>query len=329
MDSMERRRETPRKRQERGIRNTGREELQKPRRERVKKDKVINSANDPGQPRGRFQAGLPWVLGPVCGIPKFSRNLMARIFNGRPAQKGTTPWIAMLSHLNGQPFCGGSLLGSKWIVTVAHCLHQLLDSEEATLHGLDLLSPSAFKIIMGKHWRYRSDENEQSLNVKQIFLHPLYNPNTFENDMALVELLKSPVLNDFVMPICLPQGPSQEGAMVIVSGWGKQFLQRFPETLMEIEIPVVDHRICQEAYTPLKRKVTRDMICAGEKEGGKDACAGDSGGPMATLDTERGQWYLVGTVSWGVDCGKKDRYGVYSYIFHNKDWIQRVTGMRN
>ncbi|XP_029070291.1 mannan-binding lectin serine protease 1 isoform X3 [Monodon monoceros] len=204
---------------------------------------------------------------PVCGIPKFSRNLMARIFSGRPAQKGTTPWIAMLSHLNGQPFCGGSLLGSKWIVTAAHCLHQLLDSEDTTLHGLDLLSPSAFKIIMGKHWRYRSDENEQSLNVKQIFLHPLYNPNTFENDVALVELSKSPVLNDFVMPICLPQGPPQEGAMVIVSGWGKQFLQRFPETLMEIEIPVVDHRICQEAYTPLKKKVTRDMICAGEKEG--------------------------------------------------------------
>ncbi|XP_059955260.1 mannan-binding lectin serine protease 1 isoform X4 [Mesoplodon densirostris] len=204
---------------------------------------------------------------PVCGIPKFSRNLMARIFSGRPAQKGTTPWIAMLSHVNGQPFCGGSLLGSKWIVTAAHCLHQLLDSEDATLHGLDLLSPSAFKIIMGKHWRYRSDENEQSLNVKQIFLHPLYNPNTFENDIALVELSKSPVLSDFVMPICLPQGPSQEGAMVIVSGWGKQFLQRFPETLMEIEIPVVDHRICQEAYTPLKKKVTRDMICAGEKEG--------------------------------------------------------------
>ncbi|XP_059955257.1 mannan-binding lectin serine protease 1 isoform X2 [Mesoplodon densirostris] len=266
---------------------------------------------------------------PVCGIPKFSRNLMARIFSGRPAQKGTTPWIAMLSHVNGQPFCGGSLLGSKWIVTAAHCLHQLLDSEDATLHGLDLLSPSAFKIIMGKHWRYRSDENEQSLNVKQIFLHPLYNPNTFENDIALVELSKSPVLSDFVMPICLPQGPSQEGAMVIVSGWGKQFLQRFPETLMEIEIPVVDHRICQEAYTPLKKKVTRDMICAGEKEGGKDACAGDSGGPMVTLDIERGQWYLVGTVSWGVDCGKKDRYGVYSYTFHNKDWIQRVTGMRN
>ncbi|KAF5922247.1 hypothetical protein HPG69_007135 [Diceros bicornis minor] len=265
----------------------------------------------------------------VCGIPKFSRKLMARIFNGRPAQKGTNPWIAMLTHRNGSPFCGGSLVGSNWIVTAAHCLHQSLDPEDPTLRNSDLLSPSNFKIIMGKHWRLRSDENEQHLGVKRIFLHPLYDPKTFENDVALVELSESPVLNNFVMPICLPEGPSQEGAVVIVSGWGKQFLERFPETLMEIEIPIVDHRTCQEAYAPVKKKVTRDMICAGEKEGGMDACAGDSGGPMVTLDRERGQWYLVGTVSWGEDCGKKDRYGVYSYVYHNKNWIRRVTGIRN
>ncbi|GAB5576578.1 mannan-binding lectin serine protease 1 isoform X2 [Prionailurus iriomotensis] len=265
----------------------------------------------------------------MCGLPKFSRKLMARIFNGRPAEKGTTPWIAMLSHWSEQPFCGGSLLGSSWIVTAAHCLHQLLNPEYPALQDSDLIRPSDFKIILGKHWRRRSDENEQHLRVKRFFLHPLYDPNTFENDVALVELLESPVLNDYVMPICLPEGPPQEGAMVIVSGWGKQFLQRFPETLMEIEIPIVDHRTCQEAYAPLKKKVTRDMICAGEKEGGKDACSGDSGGPMVTLDNATGQWYLVGTVSWGDDCGKKDRYGVYSYIYYNTDWIQRVTKIRN
>lgn len=38
---------------------------------------------------------------------------MARILHGRPAEKGTNPWIAMLSHPNGQPFCGGSLLGKE------------------------------------------------------------------------------------------------------------------------------------------------------------------------------------------------------------------------
>lgn len=66
---------------------------------------------------------------------------------------------------------------------------------------------------LGKHWRRRSDENEQSLTAKQIFLHPQYNPTTFENDVALVELSESPVLNDFVMPICLPQGPPQQGTL--------------------------------------------------------------------------------------------------------------------
>lgn len=63
----------------------------------------------------------------------------------------------------------------------------------------------------GKLRRTQSDENEQSLSVKQVFLHPLYNPNTYENDVALVELSRGPVLNDFVMPICLPQGPPEEG----------------------------------------------------------------------------------------------------------------------
>ncbi|XP_049631656.1 mannan-binding lectin serine protease 1 isoform X3 [Suncus etruscus] len=271
---------------------------------------------------------LPTCL-PVCGIPKIYRKMMARIFGGRSVQKGTIPWIAMLTQHNGQPFCGGSLIGSNWIVTAAHCLHQPLDPEEVILHDSDLLEPSDFKVILGKHWRLRSDENEQHFRVKHVFLHPLYVPSTFENDVALVELLESPKLNNFVMPICLPEGPTEEGTMVIVSGWGKQFLQRLPETLMEIELPIIGHHTCQESYVPLKKKVTSDMICAGEKEGGKDACAGDSGGPMVTMDKESGQWYLVGTVSWGDNCGKKDRYGVYSNIYHNKDWIQTVTKISN
>ncbi|XP_028639726.1 mannan-binding lectin serine protease 1 isoform X3 [Grammomys surdaster] len=252
-----------------------------------------------------LKRSLPTCL-PVCGLPKFSRKQISRIFSGRPAQKG-----------------------SDWVLTAAHCLHYSLDPEEPTLHNSHLLSPSDFKIIMGKHWRRRSDEDEQHLRVKRIMLHPLYNPSTFENDLGLVELSESPRLNDFVMPVCLPEQPSTEGTMVIVSGWGKQFLQRFPENLMEIEIPIVNYDTCQEAYVPLRKKVTKDMVCAGEKEGGKDACAGDSGGPMVTKDAERDQWYLVGVVSWGEDCGKKDRYGVYSYIYPNKDWIQRVTGVRN
>ncbi|XP_063162323.1 mannan-binding lectin serine protease 1 isoform X2 [Candoia aspera] len=49
---------------------------------------------------------------PVCGKPRFSRSLLARITHGRYAQRGISPWIAMLQR-NGRPFCGGSLIGKS------------------------------------------------------------------------------------------------------------------------------------------------------------------------------------------------------------------------
>ncbi|XP_060098732.1 mannan-binding lectin serine protease 1 [Heteronotia binoei] len=262
---------------------------------------------------------------PVCGKPRFSRSLLARIANGRYAQRGISPWIAML-HKNGRPFCGGSLLGNRWIVTAAHCLHSDLDPENPVLRSSDVISPSLFTVILGKHRTQRPDDTEQHLPPKSLVLHPSYRAATLENDIGLVELSEEAALNDFVMPVCIPEGPPPKNAMVIVSGWGKQFLQRLPDSLTEIEIPLTDHAVCQEAYARLQKVITEDMICAGERQGGKDACSGDSGGPMVTVNNQTGAWQLIGTVSWGDGCGLGDRYGVYSNVFSSLPWIKQVTG---
>ncbi|XP_056663670.1 mannan-binding lectin serine protease 1 isoform X4 [Monodelphis domestica] len=158
---------------------------------------------------GELGEKLPTCL-PVCGKPKFSRQLLTRISNGRPAKRGISPWIAMLS-ARGQPFCGGALLGNKWIVTAAHCLHQSLEEhEDPALKSLDILPASQFKVILGKHRTLRRDDTEQQLQPKKLILHPSYNAKTIKNDLALIELLNEPVMNDYVMPICLPEGPLQE-----------------------------------------------------------------------------------------------------------------------
>lgn len=61
------------------------------------------------------------------------------------------------------------------------------------------------------------------------------------------------------------RGASSRG--VRTAGTSQPRVETNDGPVFQIEIPIVDHRTCQEAYAPLKRKVTRDMICAGEKEG--------------------------------------------------------------
>ncbi|KAM6443875.1 mannan-binding lectin serine protease 1 isoform 2-T2 [Liasis olivaceus] len=265
---------------------------------------------------------------PVCGKPKFSRSLLARIIQGRYAQRGISPWIAMLQR-NGRPFCGGSLIGNRWVVTAAHCLHDDLDPENPVFKNTHVISPSSFTIILGKHRTQRRDDTEQALQPQRIHIHPSYKAATFQYDVAVVELSEEATLNDYVVPICLPDGSHQKDAMVIVSGWGKQFLQHLPDALMEIEIPLIDHGVCREAYAKLQKIVTNDMICAGEEQGGKDACSGDSGGPMVAWSNRTGQWQLIGTVSWGDGCGLQNRYGVYSNILLSLPWIRQVAQMED
>uniref|UniRef100_A0A8D0DJ78 Peptidase S1 domain-containing protein n=1 Tax=Salvator merianae TaxID=96440 RepID=A0A8D0DJ78_SALMN len=100
-----------------------------------------------------------------------------------------------------------------------------------------------------------------------------------------------------------------------------------PQTLQKLQVPIIDSRTCGELYrtnmgdglTP--RIIKEDMICAGFAEGLKDACKGDSGGPMVCLIGH--SWVLAGIVSWGEGCAIKNRPGVYSRLTYYQNWIHR------
>jgi secreted trypsin-like serine protease len=75
------------------------------------------------------------------------------------------------------------------------------------------------------------------------------------------------------------------------------------------------------------------MLCAGHEEGMRDACYGDSGGPLFT-ETPGGA-VQHGVVSWGegpadanAACGHAQAYGVYARVETFADWIADLTGVK-
>lgn len=65
------------------------------------------------------------------------------------------------------------------------------------------------------------------------------------------------------------------------------------------------------------------QICAGTAQYNKDSCQGDSGGPL--MYEVNGQWIVSGVVSYGDECAKLYRPGVYARVSYYLPWIQRIT----
>ena len=42
-----------------------------------------------------------------------------------------------------------------------------------------------------------------STQINEIYFHPQYNPETFDNDLALIQVKDHIVFNEYIQPICL------------------------------------------------------------------------------------------------------------------------------
>uniref|UniRef100_A0A673VB47 Kallikrein related peptidase 13 n=1 Tax=Suricata suricatta TaxID=37032 RepID=A0A673VB47_SURSU len=90
----------------------------------------------------------------------------------------------------------------------------------------------------------------------------------------------------------------------------------YPPTLQCANIQLRSDEECHQVYPG---KITPNMLCAGTKEGGKDSCEGDSGGPLICNGT------LHGIISWGdFPCGQPNRPGVYTRVSQYVVWIQET-----
>jgi secreted trypsin-like serine protease len=240
-------------------------------------------------------AGALLTGGPAAADP--ARPL---IVGGSPASPGEYPaqgWLVVDKPPDPgfDMECGGSLVGSRWFLTAAHCV----------LGGTD------FAVLLGDH--DVTPPNADWYDVTAVDIKSDYNPATLQNDVAMLKLDR-PAPYQFLRVIGTDESAAwAPGAAGRIIGWGTTSEGGDPsDVLLEADVPIVSDSTCFSAYSfnvPPMDPAT--MFCAGD--GVHDTCEGDSGGPLMVRDAAGG-WVLAGITSWGEGCARANYPGVYARI---------------
>lgn len=231
----------------------------------------------------------------------------SRIVGGSNAALGKFPWQVSLRE-NNEHFCGAAVISDKWLVSAAHCFNDFQD-------------PAVWSAILGTTTMSGTDSSSVTVMISQIIKHPLYNLDTADYDVAVLELDSRLVFNKYIQPICLPS-PTYvfpAGKSCVISGWGyiSEDNPIKPEDLQHATVILLEQTLCSELYSHV---ITDQMLCAGYLDGKVDSCQGDSGGPLA-CEAPSGKFFLAGIVSWGVGCAEARRPGVYTRVTRVRNWI--------
>ena len=230
------------------------------------------------------------------------------------------PW--QIYYISGNFRCGGSIISPDWVVTAAHCTKDDLGNP---------IPVASMSVKVGSN----NPGNSANLNntvdgkryfVSQVIVHEGYNSQTLLNDIALLKIA-GPI--DFpnavpikrVSPFDVAEGAIIPGVMSWVTGWGKISVTPsiLPTSLQKVQLPIISNIQAQAVWGPIP---VTDLM-AGFLNGNKDACSGDSGGPMVV--PVHGEYKLDGIVSWGSqNC---DTYGAYTRVSDFDTWISTNTGL--
>ncbi|XP_055608185.1 collagenase-like [Uranotaenia lowii] len=210
-----------------------------------------------------------------------------RIVNGENAEYGQFPYQAMLllQMSQGTALCGGSLINSRYVVTAGHCVD-----------GIKSIQVRLGSIFFNGRNPDGSPDGSVVMNTTDFAAHPDYDPNTLQNDIALVHLPEAVEFTDRIAPVALPAGNDDyTGRVAIASGFGLTRTAGSPaDRLKFAPLNVISNGACRFFY-PGGTVQPTTLCCRGDNR--RSTCNGDSGGPLTLEDN--GQTALIGVVSFG------------------------------
>nr|XP_055050400.1 chymotrypsin-like protease CTRL-1 [Misgurnus anguillicaudatus] len=242
----------------------------------------------------------------VCG----QAPLNTKFIGEKDANAGSWPWQVSINEISYQNhFCGGSLINKDWVLSAAHCFQSI---------GMpDIV------IYLGRQNQQGPNPLEINRTVIQLIIHPNYDPDTQDNDIALLQLSSSVNFTDYIKPVCLAAAGSEfdEGLSSWVTGWGASLEKIFPDMFQQAEIPIVSNNDCNIGYNGI---VTDNMLCAGLlNDEGESPCQYDAGGPLVSKQGSR--WIQSGIVSFNQGCLELTFPSVFTRVSQYQDWINIYT----
>ncbi|XP_053659580.1 trypsin delta-like [Anopheles marshallii] len=189
-----------------------------------------------------------------------------RIVNGVAVNIANYVYAVNMYH-NNMFFCGASIITFSHALTAGHCMNDRMnDIAKIIVHG-GSISPTTGGFFF---------------QVVRIALHGGYNPNTLENDAAIVTVPTNAFSGKPNMGrIALQFSEMSVGTPCFVVGWGRTNIN-VPAPTSELryaQMNILSQASCNAAWASYQIRFTSNMFCA-KYGNGVDVCKGDSGGAL-------------------------------------------------